>query len=67
VKRILKRRDGSQTIFLEKTYGPKRSYRAEVEVSLDELRDLKRAGKLISLRMAETTKMEELISTRGVK
>ena len=55
MKRVRKENDGSETVFAPNTYDPKSSYRAEIQVSsLDELRDLKRAGKLIALRMVGT-------------
>ena len=56
MKRIRKNSDGSETTFVEKPYGPKQSYHAEIEVSLEELRILKREGKLIRVRMAQDTK-----------
>lgn len=57
MKRVLKKRDGSEIVFLEKTFDPRNSYHAEIQVSsLEELRDLKRVGKLIALRMVGATK-----------
>jgi hypothetical protein len=56
MKRVRKENDGSETVFLPKHSDPKSSYHAEIRVySVEELRDLKRAGKLIALRMVGTT------------
>lgn len=53
MKRVRKDRDGSETVFLPPTTD---SYRLEIQVSsVDEIRDLKRAGKLIAVRMVGTT------------
>lgn len=57
MKRVRKEDDGSETVFVPLTFEQKGPYRAEIQVaSLDELRALKRAGKLIALRMSGTPK-----------
>lgn len=54
MKRIRKNDDGSETVFVPVEFDTMGPYRAEIAVaSLDELRDLKRSGKLIALRMIE--------------
>lgn len=54
MKRIRKNGDGSETVFVPVEFDTMDPYRAEIAVaSLDELRDLKRSGKLIALRMIE--------------
>ncbi len=54
MKRIRKNGDGSETVFVPVEFDTMGPYRAEITVaSLDELRDLKRSGKLIALRMIE--------------
>jgi hypothetical protein len=72
MKRVRKNRDGSETVFSEIAYDdPKRPYHAEIQVSLEELRDLKREGKLIALRMVGTTKagkrQKNLVSWRDIE
>lgn len=55
MRRIRDEDDGSQTIFEPLTFEAMGPYRAEVQVaSLEELRELKRLGKLIALRMVGT-------------
>lgn len=55
MKRVRKEDDGSETVFEPLTFDHRGPYRAEIQVaSLDELRALKRAGKLIALRMIGT-------------
>ncbi|WP_172295245.1 hypothetical protein [Pseudoruegeria sp. HB172150] len=54
MKRIRENDDGSETVFVPVEFDTMGPYRAEIAVeSLDELRDLKRSGKLIALRMIE--------------
>ena len=49
MKGIRKNDDGSETVFVPVEFDTMGPYRAEITVaSLDELRDLKRSGKLIS-------------------
>lgn len=52
MKRVRKDDDGSETVFNELTYNEMGPYRAEIQVrSVEELRQLKRDGILIAVRM----------------
>lgn len=72
MKRVRKEKDGSETTFRPSTYDPKNCYHAEIQVSsLDELRNLKRSGKLIALRMVGTVKggrrQDNLVAWREIE
>lgn len=55
MKRVRKEDDGGETVFEPLTFDKNGPYRAEIQIaSLDELRELKRTGKLIALRMIGT-------------
>lgn len=52
MRRIRKNPDGTETEFFPLEFKAMGPYRAEIQVaSFDELRELKRSGKLIALRM----------------